>query len=120
MALTELYQIDARVGGLGPIRVVAGSLSASTDETIYTPPTGQHVYLLSEYYAEGTAAANPTYKSGSTAIVTPEIAANQGARDKVTDGFVLVSAAGAALKVNPAQDISSALYHIVVGKGMQL
>jgi hypothetical protein len=113
MALAELYTLPVRVGGAGPVRVISGSLTAATDETVYTPTSSNNcVFLVGQYFSESNA-TNVTYKSGSETLNTGEFAANQGVYDKVQAGFILATEAGQALKINPSVDISSAIFHVI-------
>ena len=118
MTLSEQYTLPIRIGGAGPVHVISGTMANGTDNTIFTPTDPSHsVFLVGQFFAE-TSATNPTYKSGTTAIVTPELAANQVVNDKMPSGVILGTAAGQALAINPSADISSAVFHVIEAKAL--
>lgn len=117
MALSEIYDVDIRVGGAGPVRVISGGLAGTTDTTVYTPAAGNCVFLVGQYFAE-TSPSNLTYKSGSTTIVTPEFAASQGVMNAIGGGVILATKAGQALVVNASVAISSVVFHVIEAKSL--
>jgi len=117
MALDELYTLPIRIGGVGPVHVISGSLTSSTDEIIYTPAADKCAFLVGQLFSE-TDATNITYKSGSDTIVTVELATNQGIYDKVSEGIITASEMGAVLIANPSVSVSSAVFYVIEAKSL--
>lgn len=117
MALAEIYTIPARIGGCGPIHVIYGSLTLATDETIYTPASGNTAFLVGAVLSEGNA-TNLTFKSGSEVIAIPELAANQGLFELITNGFYLAAEVSQALIVNPSVSVTAATFFVIEAKSL--
>lgn len=116
MPVSELYTLPIRYRGAGPVHVIAGSLDATTDITLYTPnDPNNSVFLVGQFFDE-TVANNLAYKSGSTTIVTLELAASQLVNVDMKAGVQLGTAPGQALIVNASAGITSAVFHVIEAK----
>lgn len=90
--------------------------TTSSDLTILTPVAGNHVFMHGISFSEGTGAPNLTFKSGSTTIFTPELAANQGIWNVVNrDSYYLATTQSAALILNTSVIISTLVIHVSEG-----
>jgi|GEM_PF-6337415 len=120
MPVSELYTLPIRYRGSGPVHVISGSLDATTDITLYTPKDSNNsVFLVGQFFDE-TVANNLTYKSGTTAIVTPELPASQLVMEDMKGGILLGTAPGQALVVNASAGISSAVFHVIEAKQLDI
>jgi len=112
MANTSTFLHSVVVGGklLDAYSVTIDT--TGSDLTVFTPATGNHVFVHGVIFSEGTA-ANLTFKSGSTTLITPEMAANQGVWSSIErDVFHLSTAKGEALVLNSSAAISSMLVYV--------
>lgn len=75
-------------------------IDGAGDLTITTPATGNQIFLMGICSAEA-AAKNLIFKSGSTTLLSLEMAANQGISEKVDrNGYIIVTPVSGALIVN--------------------
>lgn len=91
--------------------VVAFDTTAS-DLTIVTPDSGKMACVVGMGVSE-TSATNITFKSGSTTLFVPELAANQGVYDKISNGAILCTQPGEALKIQVSVAVSNMILYIV-------
>ena len=89
------------------------SLDTAADFTVYTPVNADaYVAVLGFLFADATA-SNLTIKSGSTTLVTLELAANTGLYQPVNGDIMLETAIGEALVFNASATMSSILVHVM-------
>ena len=117
----------ATLVGTTPRRVNAGPVysykiaidTTGSDLTIQTPATGNRIFIVGFWLADGTA-NNITWKSGSNTLFTPELAANFNLIQPVptgdSDGWILATNAGEALIINCSAALTSGLIHVVEAK----
>ena len=115
MAISLYDTINLGTGGARAIKVYKGDLAAATEATILTPDAANRVFVVGLIFGE-TSATNLQFKSGSSAIFTLELAANQAVYDKVGDGFMFATKAGEALKLESSAVLSSVMISVVEAK----
>lgn len=90
--------------------------TTGADLTLHTPAATNRVFLVGAVLSDGTA-NTITFKTGSTTLCAPELAANQGIFTPVGTGqkdqWLLATALGEALKINCSALLTSGLFHIV-------
>ena len=110
---TALHTIPNRSGKAGPIRNYLVAIdTVDTDLDVYTPSSDQLVYVVGLSFCDATA-ANVTFKSNTTTMLTLELAANEGFTKAVDDGFWIATEKGKKLVVSSSAAISSMLFQIV-------
>ena len=92
-----------------PVAVVIDT--TATDLTVYTPASDAYAAIVGLHINDSTA-ANLTIKSGSTALLTLEMAANQAINHAIGQGIFLSTAEGEALKFNSSGALSNVLVYI--------
>lgn len=118
MANTATAQtaLNIRVGGCGPVvPYVCTFDTTAQDLTIVTPGTSNMAAIVGAFMSE-TSASNVTFKSGSTTLVIPELAANQGILLPIKNHALLVTQPGEALAIQVSVAVSYLLLYIVQGK----
>ena len=104
---------NIRVGGSGPVTPYVVAIdTVDEDLTIVTPSSDKMACIVGLGVSEGTA-TNVTFKSGSTTLFVPELAANQGMLKPIDKGILLCTQLGEALKIQASAAISNLLIHVV-------
>lgn len=112
---TAQTALHIRVGGnLTVVPYVVSFDTGGQDLTIRTPATGKMIFLVGMFMSE-TDATNITFKSGSTTLVVPEIAANQGILVPIKNHVILATQPSEALKMQVSVAVSSILLYVVEG-----
>lgn len=106
------------IGDAGPVVPYVVSIDTTgNDLTIVTPTTGYMACVVGVYGSE-TSATNVTFKSGSTTLAVPELAANQGHLFGLGQGALFCTQAGEALKIQASVAISNLLIHVVQARAL--
>ena len=104
--------------GATPVTVVIDTTGA--DLTVFTPSSDKYWAILGISYVE-TDAHNLTIKSGSTTLVTYEMAANSGLVHPMGNGILLTGVArGDALVIQSSVAISSMVFYVQQFKELPL
>jgi len=104
-----LMQIGGRAVPVTPVVVTFDT--TAQDLTIFTPASGKMACVVGLNFSEGTA-ANLTVKSGSTTLVTWELATNQGVLSPIGNHAIFCGAVGEAIKFNVSAVISTMLVYV--------
>ena len=114
-AATAQTALNIRVGGAGPVTPYVCTFDTTgSDLTIVTPATGKMAAIVGAFMSE-TSASNITFKSGTTTLVIPELAANQGILLPIGNNILLATQPGEALKVQVSVAVSYLLLFVVQG-----
>jgi hypothetical protein len=101
----------------GPVYSYQVSIDTiSNDLTLHTPASGNRAFLVGVVLCDSTA-NTITFKSGSTALCAPELAASTPIFLPVSGGgdeqWLLATAKGQALVINCSALLTNALFHVV-------
>lgn len=108
--------LPIRVNGLGPVYpYVVAFDTTSSDLTIRTPSSGNMVCIVGMQMSE-TNAANLIFTSGSTQLLTLELAANQGVYDPIDEGASFCTQPSEALKIQTSAAITNMLLYVIEAK----
>lgn len=110
---TARTALPIRIGGASP--VVPYTLTfdtVDTDLTVVTPSSNKMACVVGVFGSEGTA-SNVTFKSGTTAYVIPELAANQGMLVPVSNHALFCTQPGEALKLSVSAAMSYLLLYVI-------
>lgn len=110
---TAQAALPIRVGGAGPvIPYVLTFDTTNTDLTIVTPGTGKMAAIVGMWMSQ-TAATNIILTSGTTQLVTLQLAGNEGIYDKINSGAIFITQPAAALKIQVSVAVPSMLIYVV-------
>src|SRR5690349_5662410 len=93
---TAQTALPIRVGGAGyvvPYKVTFDT--TASDLTVVTPGSGKMACIVGMTFSEASA-SNVTFTSGSTSLLTLELAANSGVYDKISNGAFFCTQPGEA------------------------
>lgn len=89
--------------------------TTATDLTIRTPTGVAKIFLIGAYLSDGTA-MNITFKSGSTTLCIPELAANQDLQVSVpcgdVDSFILATESAQALVIQSSAALTAGILFV--------
>ena len=97
--------------GVNAIPYVIAIDTTGADLTIKTPGGGGMVVVVGLMFSEGTA-GNLIFKTGSTTLVTLELAANQGLFLPLGNQVYMATQPGEALKIQSSMAITSMLMYV--------
>jgi len=110
---TAQTALPIRIGGAGNVvPYVVAIDTTGNDLTIVTPAAGKMACVAGIYTSE-TSATNITWKSGSTTLAIPELAANQGQLMPLGSQVLFCTQPGEALVMQASVAISNMLIHVV-------
>lgn len=86
-------------GDIRTITPIIVAYDTAADFTLYSAVAGKHIGVLGMQYVEGDA-HNLSFKSGSTTLITYQMAANSGISAKLGGGVMFATNKGEALVMN--------------------